>query len=217
LTLFCKYSARLLETAVYRLQLDLQIRLLRIASSRARQFQQQHASAEWEVKAEAGFTLVELIIVLAVAAIILSLVAPSFRDFMLTTRATSATNQLANDLNFARSEALKRNLRVLVCATDASGNCAASSNWALGWKLCYDADSDAACDASSTANPNPIRVKAAIAQGLTLTGPAQSFWFTGTGAQVSAAGGRLNFTIDGARQSQTAAVETNGNVVKNSQ
>ena len=122
-----------------------------------------------------GFSLVELMVVLAIAAIILAIVAPSFRDFTLTTRAASTMSQLMNDLNLARSEALKRNVRVLVCATNTAGNCISSSNWANGWKLCYDADSDASCDASSTANPNPIRTKAPVSTGLTLTGPANSF------------------------------------------
>jgi len=153
-------------------------------------------------------------VVLAIAAIILAIVAPSFRDFTLTTRAASTMSQLMNDLNLARSEALKRNVRVLVCATNTAGNCISSSNWANGWKLCYDADSDASCDASSTANPNPIRTKAPVSTGLTLTGPANSFWFTGTGAQTSAAGGRLSFALSGAAQTQTATVEPNGNISK---
>ena len=55
-----------------------------------------------------GFTLVELLIVVAVVAIILVVAAPSFRDMILMQRLRSITAQLVTDLQFARNEAVSR-------------------------------------------------------------------------------------------------------------
>lgn len=55
-----------------------------------------------------GFTLVELMITLTVAAVLLTLAAPSLYDFLLVQRLKSINAQLVTDMQFARSEALSR-------------------------------------------------------------------------------------------------------------
>lgn len=57
-----------------------------------------------------GFTLVELLIVIAVSAVILVLAAPSMRDLIVMQRLKSTTAELVTDLQFARSEAVARGL-----------------------------------------------------------------------------------------------------------
>ncbi len=59
-----------------------------------------------------GFTLVELMIVIAVMAILLVLAAPSMYDFILLQRLKSINAQVVTDIQFARSEAAARNLNV---------------------------------------------------------------------------------------------------------
>jgi prepilin-type N-terminal cleavage/methylation domain-containing protein len=56
-----------------------------------------------------GFTLVELLVVVAVVAVILTLAAPSFRSMIEMQRLRSITSQLVTDLQFARNEAVQRN------------------------------------------------------------------------------------------------------------
>jgi type IV fimbrial biogenesis protein FimT len=56
-----------------------------------------------------GFTLIELLVAVAVAAILLTLAAPSLQDFIVTQRLKSINSQLVTDLQFARSEAVARN------------------------------------------------------------------------------------------------------------
>lgn len=56
-----------------------------------------------------GFTLVELLVVVAVLAVILTLAAPSFRSMIEMQRLRSITSQLVTDLQFARNEAVQRN------------------------------------------------------------------------------------------------------------
>ena len=80
-----------------------------------------------------GFTLPELIVVLAIAAAILAIGAPSFRDFQRNNRLTVAANDVLSALITSRAEALRRSNNVSMCtsanpsATDAT--CGAGSGW----------------------------------------------------------------------------------------
>src|SRR5436190_23104803 len=90
-----------------------------------------------------GFTAVEILMALAVLGILAALAAPSFRDFANEQRLSSAVGGLAADLQFARTEAIKRNARVLMCArTPGATSCAGTATWQNGWVVCYDADGD---------------------------------------------------------------------------
>jgi type IV fimbrial biogenesis protein FimT len=67
--------------------------------------------------AEKGFTLVELIVTLVVAAILLTLAAPNLGVFLQRDRLGAQANELLSDLAYARSEAIKRGAVVIVCKT----------------------------------------------------------------------------------------------------
>lgn len=60
-------------------------------------------------RSSAGLTLAELMVVIAVAAVLLTLGVPGFRDFILMQRLKGINAQLVTDLQFARSEAAARN------------------------------------------------------------------------------------------------------------
>lgn len=143
-----------------------------------------------------GFSLVELLVVISIVAILASLAAPAFTTYIKDTRASNAALQLSSDLNLARSEAIKRNIRVLVCAITATEACTAGTNWVGGWKVCYDRDSNGFCDPSSVAKPNPIKVRRAFSGDITITGPTTSFWFTPNSAMASVDGGTKAFSIN---------------------
>ena len=66
---------------------------------------------------QAGFTLLELLVALAVAAIILGIGAPSFRDFQRNSRLTGVANDLLAGMQLARTEAVKRQTIVSICAS----------------------------------------------------------------------------------------------------
>lgn len=82
-------------------------------------------------KNSAGFTLVELMMALAVAAIVLTQAVPSFSRMIKNNRMTTQVNQFVVALNLARSEAVKRGVNIDVIATNAtSGN-----EWGAGWRV----------------------------------------------------------------------------------
>jgi type IV fimbrial biogenesis protein FimT len=132
----------------------------------------------------AGFTLMELMVVVAIVAILAMLAVPSFTQFINNTRLSSTHSQLVNDLNYARSDAIKRNSRTLICVrnADATG-CANTTNWGAGWLVCADNDSDGACDASTATMPNPSKVQAPLNSALTLTASSAVIRFNANGSQ----------------------------------
>ncbi|MCW8196100.1 prepilin-type N-terminal cleavage/methylation domain-containing protein [Proteobacteria bacterium 005FR1] len=79
-----------------------------------------------------GLTLIELMVVVFIAAIVLGFAAPTFEGFIRSSRSTSEYNRFVGDLVFARSEAVKRGTDVIVCPTTDQTNCA-GTNWDGGW------------------------------------------------------------------------------------
>lgn len=80
-----------------------------------------------------GFTLIELMVTVALVAIMLALAVPSMTTFMRNAELTSFTNTLLAGINAARSEAMKRGMNAMVVPTDAA-------NWSSGWIVFVDVD-----------------------------------------------------------------------------
>ena len=75
-------------------------------------------------EAQKGFTLIEFIIALAVAAVLLTLAVPTFGTVTMNKRITAQTNDFISTLALARAEALKRVSRVTVCRSANGTACA---------------------------------------------------------------------------------------------
>lgn len=80
-----------------------------------------------------GFTLIELMVTIAVMAILLSIAAPSFNNALLGNRLGTQANNLVASSLAARSEAIKRNAAVTVCASADGATCATTGGWEQGW------------------------------------------------------------------------------------
>ncbi|GAB2621559.1 GspH/FimT family pseudopilin [Lysobacter erysipheiresistens] len=92
-----------------------------------------------------GFTLVELMITVAVLAIVVTLAAPSFSDLINRNRLTAAANEVVGALQTARMEAVRRNTRVVLCPSTDGTSCSGAD-----WQRLIafsDADGDVTVDA----------------------------------------------------------------------
>src|SRR5215207_645576 len=80
-----------------------------------------------------GFTIIELMTALVIAAILMAVAVPSFRNASLGSQLSSAANNLLASVQLARSEAIKRNVAVTLCASADGATCAGGGGWEQGW------------------------------------------------------------------------------------
>ena len=109
------------------------------------------------MKQQHGFTLIELMVTLAVLTIVLTVGVPNFQNFMLKHRISTAANTLIGALNLARSEAIKRGSDVKMIRL---GNGA----WEGGWQI------------QSASSGEIIRTYAPTSQLTILTGSNYQNW-----------------------------------------
>ncbi len=96
-----------------------------------------------------GFTLLELMITVAVLALVTTLAIPVFDQMYQTNRVRGVRDDLFRSLNYARSEAITRNQQVSVCPKrpnrlDCRGNVNNTRNWNEGWLVWADGNDDGA-------------------------------------------------------------------------
>lgn len=131
-----------------------------------------------------GFTLIEMMVTVGILAILLAMVAPSFRGLLLDNQASTQADALVTSLMFARSEAVKRNIPVVMCRSNTGTDCA-GSNWASGWIVFADADRSGS-SAVSTGDPI-LQVVGKLSGNFTLTTTSVSGFTYGPDGAVTAA------------------------------
>lgn len=80
-----------------------------------------------------GFSLLELMMTLTIAAILLMIAVPSFRDLTHRNQVSSASNELLASLAYARTEAITRGQLVSMCPSTDSASCAGGKGYGSGW------------------------------------------------------------------------------------
>ncbi|WP_288253095.1 GspH/FimT family pseudopilin [uncultured Hydrogenophaga sp.] len=126
--------------------------------------------AIWQRQARrfAGVTLTEMLLVVSVTSILLGLGIPSFGNMLRSTRLSSVTNELLVEFNLARSEAIRRGQRVVLCKAVHALKCSASGGWEQGWLMFEDANNNAWLDEGETV----VRFRPALPPGWQITGNA---------------------------------------------
>lgn len=104
-----------------------------------------------------GFSLVELLTVLAVVAILLALGVPGFQPLLRNQRLSTSVNGFVGAIHLARSEAIRRGSRVDLAPAD-------SADWARGWVVFIDQNGNQQADAGETV----IARQGALARGMTI-------------------------------------------------
>jgi type IV fimbrial biogenesis protein FimT len=108
------------------------------------------------VAKSSGFTMIELLMSIAVASILLVLAVPSFRYVTNSNRIAAEINGLLGDLQFARAEAIKEGRNVTVCVSSDGANCVVNSTaWQSGWIVFSDPANVGVVDAGE----NVLRVQ----------------------------------------------------------
>ena len=113
-----------------------------------------------------GFTLIELLIALSVMAILIGVAIPAYSTMLISHRLTAQSNTFLSALYFARSEAIKRNGRVVLCKSSSGESCAYSGGWQQGWMVFDDTNNNASLDDGETL----LRRGPALDEGFVMTG-----------------------------------------------
>ncbi len=119
-----------------------------------------------------GFTLIELLITLVIATILVTIAVPNFSGLMQNNRLVAQTNSLITDLNYARSEAIKRGASISVTAEDRE--------WTNGWTITLQ----------GAADTDFLRRSSAVQKGLSIasdTGDTIEFSASGNIAGIDVA------------------------------
>jgi type IV fimbrial biogenesis protein FimT len=142
-----------------------------------------------------GFTLTELLVVLAIAGILAMVGAPAMGSLLARTQDANTEASIAGTLRHARTTAVMHNTRILVCPSLDGHHCHPGDDWRQGWIIAQDADHDGQPDAGVPL----IAVQAAMPAG---TGVITSVARTRIAFHPdgNAAGSNVSFTICHARE-----------------
>ena len=136
-----------------------------------------------------AFTLVELVAGLAIFAVLIALALPTYARFIADQQLLGEARRLADGIMLARSEAIKRNGHVVICAASASVACGDATSWHGGWVMFEDTNFNAEIDAGDAM----IGVEGASAAGVTAigNGPVESYLRFNFMGQARMVGGAL--------------------------
>lgn len=163
------------------------------------------------MKGFCGFTLLEIMITVAIVGVVTAIAVPSAGVYVKNSRLTSQINALVSDLHLARSEAVGNSQQMVLCPSANATSCS-GSDWAKGWIMFSDLDANGQVDSIDTI----LRVQQALTSSNTLTS-------TGIGTRViydnrgftSSTSGTFSLCDDrGTANIKTIAISKTGHIRK---
>jgi len=168
---------------------------------------------------QTGFSLVELIVTLAIAGILLAVGLPSFQDFMANSRMAETNNGLVSSIQLARSQSLNKLQAAGLCTSnsplDDDATCNAGAGYQSGWIVYVDDNGNGTRDAAEEIVHRGEPVSAAFAFTPD-TIYANQIYFNDAGASVNTAGapasGSITLVYGDSIQTRVITVSANGRV-----
>lgn len=126
-----------------------------------------------------GFTLVELMVTIAIVAILLTVAAPSMLGLISRNNIDTYQTDLIGDISFARQEAIRRNKPITICSSADGVSCEGVTVWTTGWIVFVDEVGGVA----GAVNPNDeiLKVRTAVNAGDSIDSTEAFFQFNARG------------------------------------
>ena len=141
-------------------------------------------------KTTRGFTLVELMVTIAIASILMAVAVPSFRGIVMKNKIQSASSEFQSALAMARAEAIKRggDARVAIVANSIT---AGKPDWSTGLTVFWDTTSDANGETPPTDQSKLLLQTAALSADVVTNFNFSHIIYNGLGSTINANGGAL--------------------------
>ena len=163
-----------------------------------------------------GFSLIELMVTVAILVLVVLVAPPAFDAMLLNSRLNTYATDFMAAAQTARSEAIKRNARVLLCVSSDGATCTTGNNWQAGWIVVHDADSSG----TFTAGESVLLKHEALNTSYAFTNVAAAaanaiVVYEPTGAVASAVVLKLSRTSPAATQWRELQVSATGRAMSN--
>lgn len=140
-----------------------------------------------------GFSLIELVLTLIIISVMLTLAAPAFTNIYEDNAQAANANKFIASLTLARSEAVSKNINVVMCRLNGSNNgCATTGFWEDGWVVWADIDGDGVLESTNqNGDVEVINSEDALETGYTIRALNNQFSNTITFSPIGEASGNL--------------------------